>query len=70
MRKTGMYGSAGQSLKCTDPTMIMTTGMTMVTEQAMVQPIVPTNSKISLSRKSRRLREALWVSRMRPKRES
>jgi hypothetical protein len=43
MRNTGMYGSAGHSLKWTDPMTIMQSGITMVMEQAIVQPMVPSN---------------------------
>ena len=70
MRKRGIYGSAGQSLKWIDPMTIMQIGMTTVTLQAIVQPMVPNKRRSNLAKKSMKFREALCVSRIRPKSES
>ena len=70
MRKMGMLGSTGQSWRWMAPMMIMHTGMMTVRPQAIVQPIVPISNKINLAKKSIRLRDDLWVSRILPNRES
>jgi len=62
MRKTGMYGSAGHSLKKTDPMAIMQSGMMMVMPQAMVQPMVPSSKSRSLTRKSIKFLDAFEVN--------
>ena len=49
---------------------IMQKGMTTVMEQAMVQPMVPSKSRITFTTKSITFLLALCVSRMRPNRES
>ena len=65
-----MYGSAGQSWKYTLPMTIMQKGMTTVMLQAMVQPMVPSSSRITFTTKSTTFLEALCVSRILPNSES
>jgi hypothetical protein len=48
----------------------MQTGMTMVMLQAMVQPMVPSSSRITFTTKSITFLLALCVSRILPNRES
>ena len=52
------------------PMTIMQTGMTMVMLQAMVQPMVPSSSRITFTTKSMAFLEALCVSLIRPNSES
>jgi len=70
IRKIGILGSTGQSFKWTAPIMIIHNGMMTVRPQAIVHPIVPIRRRINLARKSTKFLDDLWVSRIRPKRES